>query len=222
MYQEGRRTRAAFQSLVYFFLRDWASGICVCYRHKFLAPFIPPELRVREEMPRNWRTVAALPNLPSSHPPPSWECTMRACIPRQILRVPLAKTKCDSKLSLLFTFSLNENLFKRESVSHRDFRLTQLTLSQLCCAWVCGGGGDGGGKNRTQDPEHARCLLYSPHAFAEQTQHRNKNEWWCMVSTVYLQWQQETPLLLGWNPGNTFSATKGTSWSHQFLWCEVW
>lgn len=132
------------------------------------------------------------------------------------------RQNADSKLSLLFTFSLNENLFKRESVSHRDFRLTQLTLSQLCCAWVCGGGGDGGGRNRTQDPEHARCLLYSPHAFAEQTQHRNKNEWWCMVSTVYLQWQQETPLLLGWNPGNTFSATKGTSWSHQFLWCEVW
>ena len=35
-----------------------------------------------------------------------------------------------------------------------------------------------------------------------------------MVSTVYLQWQQEIPLLLGRNPGNTFSATKGTSWSH--------
>lgn len=35
-----------------------------------------------------------------------------------------------------------------------------------------------------------------------------------MVSTVYLQWQQEIPLLLGWNPGHTFSATEGTSWSH--------
>lgn len=31
---------------------------------------------------------------------------------------------------------------------------------------------------------------------------------------MYLQWQQEIPFLLGWSPGNTFSATQGTSWSH--------
>lgn len=35
-----------------------------------------------------------------------------------------------------------------------------------------------------------------------------------MLSTVYLQWQQKIPFLLGSNPENTLSATEGTSQSH--------
>lgn len=50
----GRKVgKGCISGLSFIFLRDWAAGICVCYGHKFLAPFTPPDLRVREEMSRS-------------------------------------------------------------------------------------------------------------------------------------------------------------------------